>query len=63
MLYDLQKTQRDRNGFPQILTDLVTTSKRRIYERGTELKKRGQQIRIIKQTGELMTAEEFEDLR
>jgi hypothetical protein len=63
MLYDLQTVVRDKNNVPGLQTDLVTSSKRRIYDRIVELKKRKQQARVWDQTGVLLSAEEIDEMR
>lgn len=63
MLYDLQAVVKDRDGVPGIQTDLVTSSKRRIYNRVQELAGRKQQCRVKDQTGRVLSAEEIHDMR
>jgi hypothetical protein len=62
-LYDLQKVERDKWNHPVLRTDLVTSSKRRIYNRVQELKARKQQHRVIDFYGNILETRDIEDMR
>ena len=63
MLYDIQKVERDKWNHPVLRTDLVTSSKRRIFNRVRELEGRKQNCRVIDQQGHILTPEEIHDMR
>jgi hypothetical protein len=63
MLYDVQKVERDKWGTPVLRTDLVTSSKRRIFNRVWELQGRKQQNRVIDQDGRIMQPEDIHEMR
>ena len=63
MLYDVQKVEKDRWGHPVIRTDLVTSSRRRIFNRTQELTGRKQKSRVLDQYGRILDPEEIFDMR
>lgn len=65
MLYDIQRVERNRDGIPALHTDLVSGSRRRIYDRARELNNpaRRQQCRVVDQQGHILTAEEIHAMR
>jgi hypothetical protein len=62
MLYDIQKSERDSHGVPRLLTDMVSSDKRRIFNRVKELNGRGQQCRVVPQYGPYLSHEEIKEL-
>lgn len=63
MLYDLQKIERDKWGHPVLRTDLVTSSKRRLYARVQELQQRKQKNRVIDWHGNILEPEDIHEMR
>lgn len=63
MLY-LEAVQKSPEGVPVIVTDLVSSNKRRVYDRAQELTARGQHCRIMLPHRTMpLSNEEFRDLR
>lgn len=62
MLYDLQAVERTSEGVPHLVTDLVTSNKRRIFARVKELNGRRQQCRVVPQYGDIFSGQEIADL-
>lgn len=62
MLYDIQKVERDKWNHPVLRTDLVSSSKRRIFNRAKELNERRQQCRVLDQTGRILNGKEIVEL-
>lgn len=62
MIYDIQRVERDKNGIPGLYTDLVTPSRRRIFNRVRELNGRKQQCRVKDMTGRTLNDREIKDL-
>ena len=63
MLYDIRAVVKDKNKIPGLQTDLVTSSKRRIFARCQELVGRKQSFQVRDQTGHVLTADEIHDMR
>lgn len=51
MLYDIQKSEPDSRGRPRMVTDLVSSNRRRVLERAFELWRRNQNCRVVPQYG------------
>jgi hypothetical protein len=62
-LYDIQKVERDKWNHPVLRTDLVSSSKRRIFDRIRELEDRKQNCRVLDQYGRVLKTEEIYDMR
>lgn len=60
MRYEIQAVQPKRGKMD---TDVISTNKRRIYDRVKQLTDRGQQCRVRDATGHILGPEEVEDLR
>ena len=64
MLYDLQVVERrTKTKLPVLRTDLVTSSKRYLYNRYMQIKQRKMPHRVIDQTGRILTDAEIQEMR
>lgn len=59
MLLDLQVVKPNERG---LYTDLVTSSRRRLFNRLREVTARGQQARVLDETGRILSTDETKNL-
>ena len=60
MQYTIQVNQPKRGRMD---TDIISSNKKRIYDRVRQVTGRGQQCRVFDSTGHILTPEEVEELR
>lgn len=63
MLMDIQSVVHSPEGVPVLVTDMVSSDRRRVGNRVRELTKRKQQCRVVPQYGPYLSAEEIQELR